>query len=179
MKLTYFVHSTSKDNEAGIRSGWSDVSLSEKGRAQALSLRHQCADMFFDAIFCSDLKRAVETAEIVFSGRKVVLNSRLREMNYGVLNGCPNRQFPRDELKCIYTRYKSGENCLDVEDRVRRFLEERILVSHNEGIAIVSHKYPHFALEVICNNVTWEEAILNDWRNGENWQPGWHYSVHA
>jgi len=123
MELTYFVHSTSKDNEAGIRSGWSDVSISEKGREQAESLRRQCANVFFDAIFCSDLKRAVETADIVFPGRKVVLDSRLREMNYGVLNGRPGSEFSSDERECINTRFKSGENCLDVEERIRRFLE--------------------------------------------------------
>ena len=177
MELTYFVHSTSKDNEAGIRSGWSDVSISEKGREQAESLRRQCANVLFDAIFCSDLKRAVETADIVFPGRKVVLDSRLREMNYGVLNGRPGSEFSSDERECINTRFKSGENCLDVEERIRRFLEDRILAFRDGNIAVVSHKYPHFALDVICNNATWEEAILNDWRNGGKWQSGWRYSV--
>jgi broad specificity phosphatase PhoE len=179
MELTYFAHSTSKDNEAGIRSGWSDVSLSERGREQAQSLLRQCAGSFFDAIFCSDLKRAVETAEVVFPGRKLVLDSRLREMNYGVLNGRPSGEFPSDELECIHTRYASGENCLDVEGRVRQFLEERILAFRGGNIAIVSHKYPQLALEVVCNKTTWEEAILNDWRKVGFWRPGWRYVVHA
>ena len=73
MEVTYFVHSTSKDNEAGIRSGWSDVSLSEQGIEQAQSLCRQCAGMFFDAIFCSDLKRAAETTEIVFPAARSCL----------------------------------------------------------------------------------------------------------
>ena len=155
------------------------MSLSERGIEQAQSLCRQCAGMFFDAIFCSDLKRAAETAEIVFPGREVVLDSRLREMNYGALNGRASGEFPSDELECIYTRYKLGENCLDVERRVRTFLEECIVAFLGGNIAIVSHKYPQLALEVICNNATWEEAILNDWRHEGYWQPGWRYSVHA
>ena len=176
MKIKYFAHSTTKDNEMAIRSGWCDVLLSEKGRAQAQSLRRQCAGMAFDAIYCSDLERAVDTAEIVFPDREVVLDSRLREMNYGVLNGCPSSQFPNEEFECIHTRYKSGENCLDVEERVRWFLEEHLLDHQGGNIAIISHKYPQLALEVVCNNATWEEAILNDWRKRGNWQLGWCYS---
>ncbi len=29
VQITYFVHGTTKDNEDGISSGWSDVELSE------------------------------------------------------------------------------------------------------------------------------------------------------
>jgi broad specificity phosphatase PhoE len=179
MELTYFVHSTSKDNEAKIRSGWSDGLLSEKGREQAQSLGRHCAHLSFDAIFCSDLKRAVQTAQIAFAGRKVVLDVRLREMNYGVLNGRPSEEFGSDEFECIHTRYTSGERCLDVEERVRRFLEEGVLAYRNGHIAVVSHKYPQLAMEVVCGNRTWEEAILRDWRNEGKWQPGWHYCVQA
>jgi alpha-ribazole phosphatase/probable phosphoglycerate mutase len=155
------------------------VSLSERGIEQAQSLLRQCAGTLFDAVFCSDLKRAVETAKLVFPDCRLVLDSRLREMNYGVLNGRPGREFPSDELECIHTRYTSGENCLDVEERVREFLEERASDFRDGNIAVVSHKYPQLALEVICNNTTWEEAILNDWRKVGYWRPGWRYTVHA
>jgi len=35
VKMTYFVHSTTKDNEKEISSGWSDPELSELGKKQA------------------------------------------------------------------------------------------------------------------------------------------------
>jgi broad specificity phosphatase PhoE len=176
MELTYFVHSTSTDNEAEIRSGWSDVSLSDLGREEALSLRSDCAAMSFDAIFCSDLERTVVTAETAFPNRKIDQDSRLREMNYGVLNGRPGGEFPSDEFECIHTRFEEGENCLDVEARIRIFLEDGVENFSSGHIAVVSHKYPQLAMEVICNNATWEQAIRNDWRRARDWRPGWRYS---
>jgi broad specificity phosphatase PhoE len=177
MELTYFVHSTSADNESGLRSGWRDPLLSQKGKEQALSLRDYCEDLHFDTVFCSDLRRAVETAEVVFGHQTVIPDSRLREMNYGILDGSPASQFPRDELECIDRRYELGENCHDVEARVRLFIEEYILSARYERVAIVSHKYPQLALDVICNHVTWKEAIQADWRIAGNWQPGWLYKI--
>ncbi len=33
------------------------------------------------------------------------------------------------------------------------------------------------ALEVITKNISWKEAIDNDWRKTKNWQPGWRYEI--
>ena len=44
-------------------------------------------------------------------------------------------------------------------------------------IGIVAHRAPQLALEVILNNLTWEEAIDKDWRKTGDWQPGWIYKV--
>lgn len=38
MKIYFAAHSTSKDNEAGIASGWKDVELSELGIQQSKEL---------------------------------------------------------------------------------------------------------------------------------------------
>ena len=42
-------------------------------------------------------------------------------------------------------------------------------------IGIVAHRAPQLAMEVITNNLSWEEAINNDWRKTKSWQPGWEY----
>ena len=44
-------------------------------------------------------------------------------------------------------------------------------------IAIVAHRAPQLALEVISKNITWEEANKNDWRKTGDWQPGWTYEI--
>jgi len=173
--ITYFVHSTSIDNESHVYSGWSDSILSEKGLTQALRLRDRYQQSSFDVVYSSDLSRAKETAKIAFPSAKHVIDSRLREMNYGSLNGAPTSKFPADPMHCIDNRFDKGEHCLDVESRVRSFLEE--LASLTGNIAVVSHKYPQLAFEVICNGCTWAEAIESDWRNSGLWQPGWKYSV--
>ncbi len=86
--ITYFVHGTTIDNEKNISSGWNDVELSELGRKQSLELKSKIKDKRFDVVFCSDLKRAVETAHVAFSEMcPIITDSRLRECNYGDYNG--------------------------------------------------------------------------------------------
>ena len=78
VKITYFVHGTSKDNEKKISSGWFDVGLSELGIQQSNELWNKVKDKKFDVVFCSDLKRAVHSAELTFQGKvKIIQELRI------------------------------------------------------------------------------------------------------
>jgi len=44
-----------------------------------------------------------------------------------------------------------------------------------QSVAIVAHKAPQLALEVLLNGKTWEQAFADDWRKKKAWQPGWNY----
>ena len=160
--ITYFFHSTSNDNEAGVRSGWNNPDLSAKGIEQAGRLREHNREASFDTVYASDLSRAVQTAEISFPDSKLVFDERLREMNYGTLNGKPGTEFPTDAHWCIANRFHHGENCFDVEARIRDFLKSHY--DSNRNIAIIAHKYPQLALDVIFAGLSWKEAITQDWR---------------
>src|SRR5258708_6731872 len=88
LKITYFVHGTTTDNEENISTGWNQGELSELGRKQCLELGERIQDQKFDAVFCSDLKRAADSAELIFGKRvPIMTDSRLRECNYGDFNG--------------------------------------------------------------------------------------------
>jgi broad specificity phosphatase PhoE len=175
--ITYFVHSTSLDNERGVRSGWEDSPLSPTGVQQAHDLKTAVAGSNFDLIFASDLIRVVQTAQIVFPDQDIQYDQRLREMNYGVLNGTPDGGFPDDETWCVENRFEKGECCLDVQVRIQDFLDSSI--PRGSNVAVISHKYPQLALEVICNNRSWRKAIESDWRTVGAWQPGWVYAERA
>jgi len=89
-------------NREGRFQGHVDVPLSEVGRAQARALRTRLdtaahAHLFDDAhtaVVTSDLRRARETAEIVFGGpgRTVHVRRELREFCYGVFEGLTRRE---------------------------------------------------------------------------------------
>lgn len=91
VNITYFVHGTTTDNEKEISSGWSDVELSELGKKQSAELKEKVSNIKFDFVFCSDLKRAIESANLTFGGNtKIIQDARLRECNYGDFNGKPS-----------------------------------------------------------------------------------------
>ena len=64
--ITYFVHGTTVDNENNISSGCHDLELSELGIRHSLELWDKISDKNIDVVFCSDLKRAVDSAELTF-----------------------------------------------------------------------------------------------------------------
>lgn len=178
IKITYFVHGTTTDNEKGLSSGWSDVSLSDLGVKQSIDLKNQIVDKNFDVVFCSDLKRAVDSAKLTFEGVvPIVLDTRLRECNYGEYNAKPSNIVEPMQEKAITERFSGGESYEDVKFRIADFL--KFLKSNYDGknVAIVAHKAPQLALDVLIKGKTWEEAFAEDWRKTRSWRPGWEYEL--
>ena len=89
VEIVFETHSTTTDNERWVASGWLDGKLSPLGHRQAKELGERREDDELVAVFCSDLGRAIETAQIAFGGRGLPIfhDWRLRECNYGMLNG--------------------------------------------------------------------------------------------
>ena len=179
MKITYLVHSITQDNEAGLATGWLPGELSEEGVLRAKKLGEQLESQSYDAVFCSDLNRAIQSTEIFFNGRHpVFIDWRLRECNYGDLDGTPAASFKKDrEQEYIDVPYKNGESYLDVQARVARFIEDAETLYPDGHIAIVAHQAPQLALDVLSKDMSWKEAIEKDWRKTGSWQPGWEYIV--
>lgn len=179
VRITYFCHGTTVDNEAHISSGWKDVELSELGVKQSRELKVLTKDQKFDVVFCSDLQRAHESAKLSWEGMyEVVPDARLRECNYGDLNVASSDIVePMQENECIEKPFPNGESYEDVKKRVANFLE--FLKQHYDGThaALVSHKAPQLSLEVLLNGKTWHEALAADWRKTKSWQPGWGYET--
>jgi broad specificity phosphatase PhoE len=132
----------------------------------------------FDAIFSSDLERAVETARIVFGcSARIITDKRLRERNYGLLTGHPSAEaIAFDEPG---KKFPEGESYKNVETRVKDFLQSLSRNYAGKQVAIVAHHAPQLALEVLLNGKTWEQAIKEDWRakTTKEWKPGWEYEL--
>lgn len=179
MKITYFVHSITTDNEAGLATGWLQGELSEEGIMRAKTLAEDLRTHEFDAVFCSDLQRAVVSTELFFDGRlPVFVDWRLRECNYGNLDGQPAKRFKKDrEQEYIDIPYPGGESYRDVEQRMRSFLSDVSRIFGDKHIAIVAHQAPQLALDVIVGGKAWSQAIAEDWRKTGAWQAGWEYET--
>ena len=67
-KIFYYVHGTTTDNASNLCSGWKEALLNELGRKQAFNLGKVVREkkISFDAVFTSDLKRAIVSSNIAF-----------------------------------------------------------------------------------------------------------------
>src|SRR6476646_1054193 len=107
VQLVYETHSTSVDNEVGRATGWLGGTLSAAGREQARRLGARRRDDGIDLVLASDLNRAVETARIAFAGSEipVQLDWRLRECDYGSLNGMPRARLDAERRARLDTPF--------------------------------------------------------------------------
>ena len=178
VKITYFVHGTTVDNEEKKSSGWNDAILSVRGIQQSLDLPNQLEGKTFDVVFSSDLLRAKKSAELAFGGKlPIIHDARLRECNYGDLNAEDSSVVEPLQEQYISTRFPSGESYEDVKARMQDFLV--FLKKNYDGkhIAIVAHKAPQLALDVLLKNKTWEQAFAEDWRKTKSRKPGREYEL--
>lgn len=177
IKIMYFVHGTTTDNAAKLCSGWKEAMLNDLGREQAENLGEVSRERGdkFDVMFTSDLKRAIDSSNIAFPAVEKYTDARLRECNYGELDGQHKSLVIYEDH--IDNKFPNGESLKDVEKRMREFVE--FLKENYEGktVGIVAHRAPQLALEVITKGITWEEANANDWRKTGAWQPGWEYTI--
>ena len=174
-KIIYFVHGTTTDNASKLCSGWKEAMLNDLGKEQAKNLGNTVKDIKFDIIFTSDLKRAIESSNITFPDYEKITDRRLRECNYGDLDGFSKDLVVYEEH--IDETFPNGESLKDVERRVRDFVDYIKKNYKGKTIGIVAHRAPQLALEVITKNISWEEANKNDWRKSGAWRPGWEYII--
>lgn len=176
--ITYFVHSTSTDNLKDVHSGHSNPDLSDLGIQQANELK-QKLKYDFDVIFTSDLQRAIHTSNIIWPNSNKITDKRLRECDYGILNGQSKLEHEKwkNSHNPIYDHYPRGENYNDVTSRIRKFLNDLYKKYKGKHVAIVAHRYSQLAMEVLLNNNSWTNALADDWRLRQDWQPGWEYKI--
>lgn len=126
VELVYETHATTEDNEKGIATGWMPGRLSPAGRAQAAELGRRRWNDGLAAVFVSDLDRAVDTAAIAFSGLATPIrqDKRLRECNYGELDGCPVEMLATMRGLHIDRSFPGGQSYRQMVETTESFLQD-------------------------------------------------------
>ncbi len=156
MKLLLIRHGQTDWNLAQRFQGQSDIPLNETGRRQAQALAERLAAVPFEAVYCSDLQRAVETAKIIVSASKRMrgssalgfrLDVRLREIHFGDWEGLTypeiEAQYPAAlaawEADIFENAPPHGETLEGLALRVQSMLEELRAKHPGQTILIVAH----------------------------------------
>ena len=150
VKTIIFVrHGETQWNKEGRYQGQLDSPLSQLGLMQAERVGRYLSQRPIDAVYSSDLKRAITTAECIAKhhGLTPVVDGRLREMSFGVWEG-----LTREEVKNTYpelwnarhfdrltTRIPEGELPSEVVARFQSFLTDFTSKDPHQTIVVVSH----------------------------------------
>ena len=145
------------DDESFI-GGYSDVPLIPDGVKQVLSARKfmKNNNLYFNMIYSSDIKRAIQTANIINKDYKldIIYDKNLRELDKGDLTGLEKniayQKYP--EFKClnnINIKYPNGECMQQLYDRVYKYLNEIKF----DNVLIVTHRGVINMIYYILNNI--------------------------
>ncbi len=148
-ELVLIRHAESTWNAERRWQGHSDPPLSQRGRRQAAEVAERLAQESFAALVCSDLKRALETAELIGArlGLSPHLDSRLREIHLGAWSGLVRAEiearWPEEHV-----RYRAGdEDVCPPGGESRRMLRARVEPALSELV----RRHPHGRVAVVCH----------------------------
>jgi 2,3-bisphosphoglycerate-dependent phosphoglycerate mutase len=174
-QIVFETHSWSEDNDHGIASGWRDSRLSERRRVQAGELGARRRGDRIQAVFTSDLGRAVETARVAFAHTPtpILYDWRLRECDYGEWNGRPAAEVHRDRRRYLDQPYPGGESWRQAIHRVGRFLPDLRLRWEGARVLVIGHNATRWAFDHLLDGVALEDLLAADF----GWREGWEYRM--
>jgi len=152
MKNIYVVtHTESIHHVEKKVGGWYDTGLTENGKHRAQRVATRLQEGFKvskPTITSSDLLRAKETADVLAStlGSRVELDSRLREMSYGIAEGRSNRWLQEritiapDDNRLHHRHIDGGETKAEFLARIYEAMDE-IIAHENPNQIIVTHGF--------------------------------------
>ena len=173
IEIVFETHSTTEDNEMGRATGWLPGRLSALGRQQAAELGRRRGGDRLAAVFSSDLARSVETVEIAFARASVpvLYDWRLRECDYGRLNGAPTGAVHGDRLSHLSDPYPDGESWEQATARVVRFLSDLPVRWDGRRVLVLGHVATCWGLECALNGADVRALVQSDFV----WQEGWEF----
>lgn len=176
VELVYETHSITEDNEQGIATGWRPGRLSDQGRRLAVALGERRPADGFAAVYSSDLARALQTAELAYGGSAVAVrvDARLRECDYGRLNGCPVTELERVRLAHIEVPFPGGgQSYREVVQATASFLDDVRRDHDGERLLVIAHSANRWALQHLLDGTPLEQLVSAPF----GWQPGWEWTL--
>lgn len=117
-------HGQTTANASHLIAGWTDVPLTEVGQEQARGIRAPLQDFEVDAVWSSDLIRTVDTGQLAWG--EAVQDARIRELNFGELEGVCWKDLPERTLHSIrdFATFHApgGESMKQFLDRTHDFV---------------------------------------------------------
>ena len=144
--LVVIRHAPTPWNRAKRLQGHSDIALDDAGRAVALGWRPGVAAWNGWRLLSSPLRRASETAALLFPGQPITIEPRLVEMSFGTwegktlaqLRGEKGAEVEEREVMGLDFHAPGGESPRQVQQRLQPLLAE--IASDGRDAVCIAHK---------------------------------------
>lgn len=149
-RLILIRHSETDYNLQNRYCGFSDPLLNSKGIWQSEKLAAELKAGEVDKVYASDLKRAYETAAIIFKGNRIEKRENFREMNFGIFEGLTYEEIIQRYAKLYRdwlnnpskVKIPHGEGLTELKRRVKECLSSILFRDKGKIITVVTHGGP-------------------------------------
>ncbi|HEY4160509.1 MAG TPA: histidine phosphatase family protein [Candidatus Saccharimonadales bacterium] len=175
MKITAVRHGETEGNVKRIVQSHTGGLLTVRGREQAKDTSRQLAAERFDAIYTSDLRRCIETAELLLAGfptPSFIRTEQLRERDQAAYDGKSWDDLPVAILENtdIAARVPGGESWLQVEARIAALLNDLYAQYPDGSVLLITHGGPVKTLRSLVDGLSLEEAVRDMISNAGIWR---------
>lgn len=157
MEIYVVRHGRVPSNDKKIISGRNNEELTEVGVKQAESVRDKLQDVNFDAIFSSNVRRAVQTANILnIHGLEINLDERLAEREPGTMLGKSRKDIDKSLWNSLsLDRTPEGSETLKAGlIRTKSILDEIHSKYKGKKVLIVTHNFICKCIWILENHIT-------------------------
>ncbi|HZN91772.1 MAG TPA: 2,3-bisphosphoglycerate-dependent phosphoglycerate mutase, partial [Myxococcales bacterium] len=172
-KLVLIRHGQSLWNLENRFTGWIDVPLTDRGRAEARRAGQLISDLKFDVAYTSALTRAQETLELVLetAGQRppIIRDQALNERHYGDLSGLNKadtaKRYGDEQVKLWRRSYDvappNGESLELTARRTLPFYDRAIAGDLRQGknVLVVAHGNSNRSIVMKLDNLTREQVV--------------------
>ncbi|MCU0316383.1 MAG: 2,3-bisphosphoglycerate-dependent phosphoglycerate mutase [Fimbriimonadaceae bacterium] len=172
-KLILVRHGQSLWNLENRFTGWVDVPLTEKGRAEATRAGERLKGTEVHVAYTSGLQRAQETLRLIMGAMEVDLpvirDSALNERDYGDLAGLNKddmrKKYGEEQVHIWRRSYDvappGGESLKDTRARTLPFFERAIMGDMRQGknVLVVAHGNSNRSIVMALENLTTEQVL--------------------
>ena len=172
-KLVLIRHGQSLWNLENRFTGWIDVPLTDRGRAEARRAGQLISDLKFDVAYTSALTRAQETLQLVLetAGQRppIIRDQALNERHYGDLSGLNKadtaKRYGDEQVKLWRRSYDvappNGESLELTAKRTLPFYDRAIAGDLRQGknVLVVAHGNSNRSIVMKLDNLTREQVV--------------------
>lgn len=167
MRLYLTRHGQTEWNLLGKYQGWLNSPLTDRGKMAAKQLGERLEKVKFQAVYSSDLGRAVETTKALNRKETVILDERIREIDLGIWSGLSYHEAPKAYPE-LYHQYiyeplayqpQKGESLLEFYERVETFVKMLDKQHPNDTVLVVCHGITLIMLQLVLNGQTVEKKL--------------------
>jgi len=176
MKITLVRHGETEENVRGIIQGQQPGHLTERGREQAFAAAGKLKGRHFDAIYCSDLQRCLDTAEPIrqaFPDVPFVIDRQLRERYGGNFEGQPLELLEPHRVSGDWYSFRlpgGGESWDDTRLRQVPFLNQLFEKYPKGSVLVISHGGPVRGIRSLLEGRSLEDIDAEGTPNAGIWE---------